>query len=100
MFRLLTAFFFLLSAQCFSQQSLYYKLPGMMRKNIDYVPSTIVFKVKPEFRSLCNAESIAIPSLNAVLASLGKGRLEKMFPGQQPPREIKNKLGEEYADLS
>src|SRR3954465_4367651 len=67
----------------FSQQSRPYIMPGNITPG-DYFQKTIVFKVKPEFRSQCSEESIRIASLNTILSTLGIRKLTKMFPGHQP----------------
>lgn len=66
----------------------------------DYLPNTIVFKVKPEFRNFCEGGSVNLPLVNNILNHLGKKALFKMFPRALPPATLKNEAGLAYADLS
>jgi subtilisin family serine protease len=66
----------------------------------DYLPNTIVFKLKPQYRNLASRNSIQDAQVNKVLAYLGVGAFEKKFPFHQAPEKKYNELGQAYADLS
>lgn len=66
----------------------------------DYTPKTIVFKLKPEFRSIGGQSKIQNEKLDQILNYIGVSKFERKFPNHQPPREKYNSLGQAYADLS
>ncbi len=66
----------------------------------DYLPKTIVFKLKPEYRSLASPGYVQHPQLQTVLDYLGVDNLGKIYPRHQPPKQRYNALGQAYADLS
>lgn len=76
-----------------------FTMPAGLQLN-DYLPKTIVFKVKTEFRGSCTATAIELNQVNQVLASLGKLELHKMFANAIPPSTEKNEAGFPFADLS
>lgn len=76
-----------------------YQLP----KNItakDYLPNTIILKVKPAFRSLCSNNKINHSNFNAFASSVGVTNLFKKFPNDKAPETPYNKAGQAYADLT
>lgn len=66
----------------------------------DYAQNTIVFKLKPQYRSIADVKKINNPLLDQVLAYLGLNSLSKKFPKHNPPEKLRNDLGQAYADLS
>ena len=69
-------------------------------EGLDYAKGQIIFQVKDQYRSKCTAGYISDTKLNQLLTYLGVTSLAKLYPNHQPPREKKNSLGQEYADLS
>lgn len=72
--------------------------PGVTQE--DYVPATIILKVKPEFRQACSVNGIADARMQNVFQRLGATSLHKIFPNHQPPAAERNKAGQKTADLS
>ncbi|GAA3953440.1 hypothetical protein GCM10022406_38940 [Hymenobacter algoricola] len=48
------------------------------------MPGTLVFKLKPEFRTQASADQITVPALAAALQRLGATRLRQKFPRARP----------------
>ncbi|MGB3619352.1 MAG: S8 family serine peptidase, partial [Catalinimonas sp.] len=57
-------------------------LTAAAQSEADYLPKTVVIKVRPEFRAACTPTSIEEPALRAALQSL-RGEVKKMFPRHQ-----------------
>lgn len=76
-----------------------FTMPSNLTIN-DYSSKTIVFKVKPQYRSITSNTKINNPLLDQVLAYVGLNSLSKKFPNHAPPEKQKNELGQAYADLS
>jgi hypothetical protein len=94
---------FTTSAQGQLSQPLKARKQFIMPSNLtinDYTSKTIVFKVKPQYRSLTSNTKINNPLLDQVLAYVGVNKLSKKFPNHAPPERAKNELGQAYADLS
>jgi len=68
--------------------------------NDDYMPRTIIFKVKSQYRSLCSNDKINIPELQKLFSNLQTQSLKKLFPNHQAPDRPFNDFGKRYADLS
>lgn len=66
----------------------------------DYLPNTIIFKVKNEFRSSCRSNSLVDPALNSIFTEIGAESVNKKFPGKIPPSVARNSRGETLVDLS
>ncbi|MFL5754163.1 MAG: S8 family serine peptidase [Bacteroidia bacterium] len=66
----------------------------------DYVAKTIIFKLKPQYRSVASLSYIQDTKLQIVLNYLGVDKMAKIYPHHQPPVEKYNSLHQEYADLS
>jgi len=66
----------------------------------DYLAKTIIFKVKSNYRSICQANTIQNPALNVVLAQFGAENLSKIFPHHLAPELERNKNGQLLVDLS
>ncbi|MEL7532149.1 MAG: S8 family serine peptidase [Bacteroidota bacterium] len=94
---LLGLFFFpALSAQQTISVPLSYQLP----EGAKVWEGRLIFKVKPQFRNLCQAHQINIPAVNAALGKLKVKGLEKVFPHHQVPSQTHNAYGEKLVDLS
>lgn len=66
----------------------------------DYLPQTIIFKVKPQHRNICQNNAINHNLLNQVLTYVGVNKMAKKFPLHTPPARERNELNQKYADLS
>jgi serine protease len=66
----------------------------------DYSAKTVVFKVKPQYRSITSNTKVNNPLLDQVLAYVGVNKLSKKFPNHKAPDKKHNELGQAYADLS
>ncbi len=66
----------------------------------DYLPQTLIFKVKSGFRNVCDKESINIPVLQDALNTLGIKEMYKQFPNHTVPERPTNSLGQKLTDLS
>ena len=87
------------SGQITKKNETYFKFQSNVTKE-DYLPQTIIFKIKPEYRHLCNNYRIENPSLNKILSELDVVSLEKKFPGKKDPGRATNERGEKLVDLS
>ena len=65
-----------------------------------YLAGTINLKVKPEFRSACSAEAIAIPPLLREMDLLGFKSIKKTFKSTSAPAISVNERGQKTADIS
>ncbi len=72
--------------------------PGITSK--DYLPNTLVLKVKPAFRSQCTNNAIEVAQLEQIFNSIQVSDLFKIFPNHQPPAEPFDRYGRAYVDLS
>src|ERR1700752_2836205 len=89
----------LLCVTFFANAQKLYRLPwGITEK--DYLPKTIILKVKPGFKNICDNSSINHPSFQNIAQSIGFFNLNKKFPLDRSPEREFNQSGERYADLS
>lgn len=86
-YRLLLLLFFI-PALIFSQH-----LPKSLDK-------TVILKVKPAYRSLCDNNSIRIPQLQNLFTQLGNCQVVKKFPYASVPGQQRSKDGHRLVDLS
>jgi len=73
---------------------------AMAQSSASRLEGTVIFKVKPEFRSLCAVDKIEYAALSNLMAVLGTCELNKIYPLHQPPRTRYNPDGLALADLS
>jgi subtilisin family serine protease len=88
----------ILSTILVSAQSNYKMQSNVSSK--DYLPNTIIFKVKEDHRSSCSEQSVNIASLQTGLNNIGVTSVFKKFRNEQPPRNKYNRDGLPLADLS
>ncbi|MGZ3865514.1 MAG: S8/S53 family peptidase [Bacteroidia bacterium] len=69
-------------------------------EGVDYVKGDIIFAVKDQYRGQCSAGLVNDPKITQVLNFLGVIKFGKIYPNHQPPKEKRNAMGQEYADLS
>lgn len=95
-------FFTLICIALFSIQSIaqkLYTLPSGVTEK-DYLPKTIIIKVKSEYSAFCSNNEIKNPLFNQLAAGIGVVNLHKKFPLDKAPERKTNQLGQKYADLS
>ncbi|MEW6772683.1 MAG: S8/S53 family peptidase [Bacteroidota bacterium] len=68
--------------------------------NINYLPNTVIIKIKPEYQNQCDARSIQIPQLIDIFQKIQVSYVKKKFPEQQSPKEKLNRWGQPLVDLS
>ncbi|MDF2451503.1 MAG: in-like serine protease [Bacteroidota bacterium] len=89
----------------YAQQALPFKaqkqftMPANITQN-EYMPKTVVFKLKDQFRSIASKSDISHPLLKMVLDAVGVDKFGKKFPTHKAPETKVNLLGQAYADLS
>ena len=66
----------------------------------DYLPKTIIIKVKADFAHLCFNKRIEHPTFIRTLDAIGAVNLHKKFPFNKKPGKTHNEAGLAYADLS
>ncbi|HKR05967.1 MAG TPA: S8/S53 family peptidase [Bacteroidia bacterium] len=77
----------------------YFRMPANLTGS-DYLPKTIVFKVKPEFRNACKTTSVENEKLNSIFNSIGAAAVAKIFPAKSAPAQERNAQGLKLVDLS
>ncbi|MGD0710963.1 MAG: S8 family serine peptidase [Bacteroidales bacterium] len=95
----LTFLFILFICENIVAQGKYFKMPSNFTAD-DYMANTIIFKVKPEFRSSCQEKAINSFKANNIFSVIGAYNIKTKFPGKTPPTERINKYGEKLVDLS
>ncbi|MCD6019239.1 MAG: type sorting protein [Bacteroidetes bacterium] len=76
-----------------------YQLPASIVAD-DYMPKTIIIKVKPQFASVCSVNHIDHSAFTSLSTLIGVTNLHKKFPFEKSPVATKNEAGQAYADLS
>jgi len=70
-------------------------------KEGDYLPNTIIFKVKPQYRQNCKVNSVDnLLPLQDFLQNIGAQNLAKIYPTHRAPEQERNALGQKLVDLS
>jgi subtilisin family serine protease len=70
-------------------------------KEGDYLPNTIIFKVKPQYRQNCKVNSVDnILPIQDFLQSIGAQNVGKIYPHHEAPAQERNMLGQNLVDLS
>jgi serine protease len=67
---------------------------------INYKPNTIIFKIKPENKSIIWDNKFTNPELEKVLIDAGTKTITQKFPTSIIPDESKDEFGRSYADIS
>lgn len=76
-----------------------YQLPKTIAAD-EYLPKTIIIKVKPAFANVCSATKIDHPLFNSLATTINVTNLHKKFPLDKSPEMPFNSAGQAYADLS
>jgi serine protease len=66
----------------------------------DYLPATMIVKVKPQYRSFCGPQGITIPAVSNFMSTIGADQVAKMFPNHKAPDRAVNAWGQPMIDLS
>ncbi|MCU0434074.1 MAG: S8 family peptidase [Bacteroidia bacterium] len=66
----------------------------------EYLPSTFILKVKPQYRANCAPQGVTIPSVSNFLTMIGADQVSKMFPNHKAPERTVNQWGQPMIDLS
>ncbi|MBK8550824.1 MAG: S8 family serine peptidase [Ignavibacteria bacterium] len=77
----------------------YFRLQSGLTEN-DYMPNTIIFKLKESNRNVARLNEIGNSRLNSALTDLGVSGVSKMFADAVKPVTDVSPGGEKYADLS
>lgn len=80
-------------------EPVYFKFPPGI-SNEDYLPRTIILKIKPEYRNSCRNNVIEYPALNKILSESDISVIKKKFLGKKAPERSFNERGEKWVDLS
>ncbi len=76
-----------------------FRLPQGITK-ADMVEGTLIFKLKPQYRSVARTTGVDIQQLNTLLASMGATKIIKKFPAKAAPVTERNASGMKMVDLS
>ncbi|MDF2448960.1 MAG: type sorting protein [Bacteroidota bacterium] len=93
-----TLIFFIL-AYCVCPGQKLFQLPENITA-ADYLPQTVIVKVKPQYSESCSNERIQLPDFALLSQVLEITQIHKKFPHDKSPVRQKNSLGQMYADLS
>lgn len=63
-------------------------------------PNKLIIKIKPEWRSQCQINSIQIKELQLIFNELSVTKIAKVFPFHQPPAALKSSFGDPLVDIS
>jgi serine protease len=77
----------------------YFKLAGNLTES-DYMPNTIIFKLKERNRSSARSNEIDNAFIKNALVDVSAGSVNKMFANEQKPSAEYSADGEKMADLS
>src|SRR5216110_685877 len=69
-------------------------------KEGDYVPGTIILKMKEATRTSCQASDISISTIKVKFAALSSTGVEKRFPRAIVPSLLRSRSGQPLVDLS
>ncbi|MBI3500197.1 MAG: S8 family peptidase [Bacteroidetes bacterium] len=79
---------------------MHFKLAANVHEG-DYLPTTVIFKVKPQYRQNCKINSVDnILPLQDYLNSVGATKVAKIYPHVEAPAQERNALGQKLVDLS
>ncbi len=92
------AFLFITINSNGGNQTTFQFAPGITQK--DYLPNTLIIKVKSAYRTQCSNTSIEVQSLQQIFSSINANSISKIFPNHLPPIETLDQYGRPYVDLS
>ncbi|MBI2269298.1 MAG: hypothetical protein HYU69_02965 [Bacteroidetes bacterium] len=77
-----------------------YEIAADARDGQDYMSKAIIFKMKPQYRSLCTTEDVNYAPLKALMQQMGVQWFGKIYPNEEQPIRPYNGRGEKLVDLS
>lgn len=77
-----------------------YEITADARDGEDYMSKAIIFKMKPQYRSLCTTEDVNYTPLKALMQQMGTQWFGKIYPNEEQPVRPYNGRGEKLVDLS
>ena len=90
----LFVFIFLLNTSLFSQNN------NLTQKTKDYIPNTIIFKIKKQYKGIFSNKKIKNYEFENILKSINTESIIKKFPYIKEPKQEYNKNGNKLVDLS
>ena len=90
-------FYFILATSAFittSAQNIIHSDKG------DYIANTLIIKVNPLYKSICEKSTISHALFSSYSLTLGVTNLNKKFPLDKAPQEQFNSAGQAFADVS
>ncbi|MGL5890834.1 MAG: hypothetical protein ACRC3B_13155, partial [Bacteroidia bacterium] len=66
----------------------------------EYLPATMIVKVKPQYRAYCGPQGITIAAVSNFMTTIGTDQIAKMFPNHKAPDRAVNTWGQPMIDLS
>ncbi len=77
----------------------YFTMPAGVGEG-DYMPNKLVFRMKPEYRSVCTRYGADVDALNTFIKEMGGYAMEKAFPFVKQPERAYNEFGQKLVDLT
>lgn len=78
-----------------------FRMDSRLKAGKDYLPKTLIFKVKNQYRQNCRLNSVNdLPRLEPLMKTIGVKKIGKIYPDSRPPAERTNGLSGEMVDLS
>ncbi|HEY4799728.1 MAG TPA: S8 family serine peptidase, partial [Bacteroidia bacterium] len=78
----------------------HFSMPSNVKEG-DYLPNTVIFKMKPQYRQNCKVASVDnLLPLQDFLSSVGAQKVAKIYPNHEAPATERNMLGKKLVDLS
>jgi serine protease len=77
----------------------HFVLPANIRMD-EFIPNTLVFKVKDQYRGLCSRTAFGNPVFEQLMKAVGGTALERVFPFSPRPEQMLNANGQRLVDLS
>ncbi|MFI5150882.1 MAG: S8 family serine peptidase [Bacteroidia bacterium] len=76
-----------------------FSLPANISSD-EFMPQTLVLKVKPSYRSACTMNAFNNTAFNALMSLAGANQFQRVFPNTPAPTEEFNRNGQRMIDLS
>jgi len=102
LFLLITPFFlfsFTDNLPVSKSKQIFFRMQSGLTEN-DYMPNTVIFKLKESNRGSASKFSVNVPALSYALNSIGTSSTKKIFLDAEKPASERNADGEKLSDLS
>jgi len=66
----------------------------------EYLPNTMLVKVRPEYRAICTDAQIGIPAVNDYFTMIGTDLVKRKFPHSKAPAKATNQYGAPMVDIT